>query len=171
VEYAIIVLVVLVALAVVLARGKKSAKHGESGGFDFSVFSPKRYFFTRSERALFESLQDVLPEGHWVFPKVRLADLVDIDAKRGEYMSAFGRVSQKHLDFVVFDNDLNLRVVVELDGKSHQRARQQESDRAKEQVLAAIGLELIRFKVGHKWDLSRVREAVGAVGPNEVAGG
>jgi|GEM_PF-2946946 len=119
-------------------------------------YKAKPNFFTRSEAAFFHGVRQVLPPDHHIFPKVRLGDLVDIDAAGREKMAAWGRISQKHLDFIICDSHFRPRLAIEIDGRSHQRPRQQESDETKDLVLNVSGLPILRYEVGTTWDFGRI---------------
>lgn len=113
-------------------------------------------FFTRSEAAFYAGIRPKLPPGHHVFPKVRLSDLLDIPGDGRQYWQAYGGVSQKHVDFVLCDAQFRPYLVVELDGKSHARPRQQRADATKDAVLEAAGIELLRLRIGEQWDFSKI---------------
>jgi len=120
------------------------------------AYSPRQTFFTRSEAAFFHAVRKTIPSDHHVFPKVRLSDLVVINATGREYMSAFGRVSQKHVDFVLCDSSFKPYLAVEIDGASHSRQRQQVADETKNRVLDVSGLPIVRYAVGTNWDLGKI---------------
>lgn len=162
-----VVFLVIVALLRASPRGtQRQPGRGESeqASPDSAATWPyvrRNSFFTRSEAAFFHAVHKVVPGDHLIFPKVRLSDLVEITASGRDQMSAFGRVSQKHVDFVLCDASFRPYVVVEIDGASHRRQRQQVADETKDKVLEIAGLPMLRFEVGSSWDLSRVAEYAG----------
>jgi len=119
-------------------------------------YTPKRYFFTKSEAAFFHGVKGVIPSDHHVFPKVRLSDLLDIKATGREFWSSFGRVSQKHVDFILCDGSFHPYLAIEIDGWSHQEPRQRVSDQTKDRAMNVAGLPIVRYQVGTDWDFDRV---------------
>jgi hypothetical protein len=81
-----------------------------------------------------------------------LADIFFV-ARPNENRSYFGKISQKHLDFLVCD-PITMKPVfsVELDDSSHQRNKRQERDEFIESVCEAAGLPLLRFPAQREYD-------------------
>lgn len=137
-------------------KSKSKSKSKKSKSISFP-YRKQRTFFTRSEASFYQQLCREIRPGHVVFPKVRLWDLIEITATGSEAASARGRISQKHVDFVLCDEHYVPYLAIELDGKSHDRPTQQRSDVVKEAALHAAGLPLLRFRVGETWDFSRIK--------------
>src|SRR5690606_13096788 len=110
-----------------------------------------------------------IPPHQHIFPKVRLWDLVDITAGGKEHASAKGKVSQKHVDFVLCDEHLAPYLVIELDDASHDRPDRRESDAVKDQIVKAAGLPLLRYRVGDTWDFAGIAEVARAAGRGQPA--
>lgn len=111
--------------------------------------STKRYFFSPDENAFFRVLEESLVGTPYrVFPNVRLNDLFIItDKDKSAYASARGRLNDKHVDFLIVDTSKDFQPVLalELDGRSHQRERQQYNDAVKDVVFRSAGLTLLRL--------------------------
>ncbi|MCB9108760.1 MAG: DUF2726 domain-containing protein [Anaerolineales bacterium] len=84
--------------------------------------------------------------GQWVvLSKVRLADIFFVK-RPYENKSYFGRISQKHVDFLLCDPKTMKPVVgIELDDGSHQQAKRKTRDAFVEQVFESAGLPLIQI--------------------------
>ena len=115
-------------------------------------------FLTRAEGSFFRVLQQALPEGVLLCPKVNLQDL--FWSPPHDY-TARNRIDRKHVDFVLADAE-TLRPVcgIELDDRSHQRPDRQERDRFVENVFAAAGLPLVRVPVGAEYDPAELAAAL-----------
>ena len=96
----------------------------------------------------------------WVLAKVRVADLVEVHGVYGrKWWTAFARVSQKHVDFVVASRQtLEALVAIELDDSSHQRRERRKRDDLLNAVFVQAGIPLIRFTLGYT--TTDVRDAV-----------
>lgn len=80
--------------------------------------------------------------------KMRLADLVTPTASRYDksYMSYFGKIKAKHVDFVVFDEYMRPKAIIELDDSSHDRKDRQERDKFVDSILTDAGYKVIHTR-------------------------
>jgi len=144
---------VFVALGILLAALAPFLKKVlQDGKKDMELpYKLKDNFFTRSEWEFFRILEEQIDHSRFtVFPKVRLGDFVEVDAPKGERMGHWNRIKSKHVDFLIWDTQKSsIAVAIELDGKSHNSERMQKSDSFKDELYPAVGLELIRVKVGN----------------------
>src|SRR3982750_3726996 len=97
----VLFVVLLVAVAVVAAvlRRRFAGPRYPSGALPY--FS-RGCLLSKGEAAFFHVLRQAVPPGVMIAPKVRVSDVIGCDAaawKRG----FGGRISQKHVDFVLVD--------------------------------------------------------------------
>ena len=85
-------------------------------------------------------------KGLQVCPKVRLLDI--IEPRRGEahYKSLFYKIQAKHVDFLITDQDLRIKAIVELDDNSHNTKERQERDEFVDTILTGVGYKVIHAK-------------------------
>lgn len=78
--------------------------------------------------------------------KVRLADLVSCTAT--EWRAGYGgAISQKHVDFVLCDpNTTRFILAIELDDRTHDSVDRKRRDRFLNDVLATVGIRLLRVR-------------------------
>lgn len=114
----------------------------------------KKYFFSRSEKEFNRILVSKINHAKFsVFPKVRLADFIEVAEKGEEYQAAFNRIKSKHIDFLIYDIQQDQIVLaIELDGKSHLSEKAQERDVLVEKIYKTIGVRLARVKVGESFE-------------------
>ncbi|HEY9723676.1 MAG TPA: DUF2726 domain-containing protein [Oscillatoriaceae cyanobacterium] len=105
----------------------------------------KPFFFSLAENNFYGMLTEACRSLDLVvFPKVGLNDIFrdKYGADRGQYF----RYAQMHVDFLlVSKEDYRPVAGIELDGTSHDTAKQQARDEKKNQVFKAAGLPLMRF--------------------------
>jgi len=58
-----------------------------------------------------------------------------------------GRVKSRHVDYLIIDTQGIPKLVIELDGSSHNQ-QAQNADTLKDGIFGAVGLPLIRVKIG-----------------------
>ena len=113
-------------------------------------------FLSPAEFSFYKVLSSVVEPQLTVQSKVRLADVFFV-ARPNENRAYFGKISQKHLDFLVCDSvTLKPLFGVELDDSSHQRDKRQARDEFIESACEAAGLPLLRFPVQREYDLREI---------------
>ncbi|MDY0341463.1 MAG: DUF2726 domain-containing protein [Coriobacteriia bacterium] len=119
-------------------------------------------FLSAAELSFYRALSAAVGTKTHVCPKVNLADLFFV-AKPNENQGARGRISQKHVDFVLCDPE-SMRPLagVELDDSSHARADRQTRDELVNGVFAAAGLPLIRIPAAASYNPADIALKVAA---------
>ncbi|MCW3110922.1 MAG: hypothetical protein JWQ09_5428 [Segetibacter sp.] len=102
---------------------------------------------SRSEAAFFFELEKQLPSGYYIFPKMRVADMLDIPNGHS-YYKLRNRALPKHIDFLICDHYFKPLVAIEINGTSHNNPYQQGSDRVKNEMFKDSGLRLETINVG-----------------------
>ncbi len=120
-------------------------------------FAKRQYFFSAAERSFYEIVRRLAPE-HTVFAKVRLADLVRVQAKGREFWQRFNSISSKHVDFVLCDPQLAPVVAVELDDSSHEAEQRLKRDAFVDDVLAIASIPIVHIRAKRGYVLDEVRE-------------
>lgn len=102
-------------------------------------------FLSAAEISFFHVLQTILTDGHYLLTKVNLGDLFFVRQPH-ENKGARGRISQKHVDFVICDSSTMEPVLaVELDDRSHEREDRKQRDQLVDRVFAAAGLPILHI--------------------------
>ena len=73
--------------------------------------------------------------------KVRMVDVVE---PINEDKSLFGKISQKHFDFVLSDNTGHVVLIIEINDSSHNSKSAKERDNVKNVILEDVGIPLLR---------------------------
>lgn len=106
-----------------------------------------KYLLTKNEWYEYRKLRDLAAVyGLQVCPKVRLLDI--IEPRRGDpnYMTYLGKIKSKHVDFVICDQDLRIRGILELDDNSHNQKDRQERDSFVDEILTDVGYKVIHTR-------------------------
>jgi very-short-patch-repair endonuclease len=129
-------------------------------------YRKRPWLLSRGELAFYRVLVQAVA-GRWVIMcKVRLADLITC-SERAWRTGHGGRISQKHLDFVLCDG-ATTRVVlaVELDDRSHEASDRKRRDAFLDRVLRVTGVRLIRFRARANYAANEIGVAL-----RDAAGG
>lgn len=113
---------------------------------------------SRGETAFFGPLQSAVGGDFLIMSKVRLADMVTCSQR--DWRSGFGgAISQKHLDFVLCDPKTTRFVLaVELDDRTHEAEHRKRRDRFLDQVLAIVGIRLLRIRARSSYSVPVLRK-------------
>ena len=117
----------------------------------------QKLLLTKNEWHEHKKLRDyAAKKGLFVCPKVRLLDLVTPYGNGKEYMTRFHKVQAKHVDFVLVDEGMHIRAIVELDDSSHDEKERQERDQFVDDVLTSVGYTVIHTRCVTEETLSRL---------------
>lgn len=89
--------------------------------------------------------EEAYKRGLLICPKIGLKDLMEVTDKR-HYMKYFAKISQKHVDFVICDEDFQVYFALELDDSSHDTEKAKEKDLFKDRAFKAAGIPLKRIR-------------------------
>jgi len=126
-------------------------------------FKKKQYFFSRAEKKFYLVLKQVADKNSLViFSKVRLLDLFLIQEKDYKSrMSNRGKIIQKHIDFLLCDNNSFSPVVgIELDDSSHNQSKRIKRDNLVNRVFASAELPLLRIKVSSNYNINSLEKNI-----------
>lgn len=123
----------------------------------------QKQFLSPAERSFFGVLNQAAGEEWRVFAKVRIADVLT-PAKglsRSRWQSAFNAISAKHFDYLLCDPaDCSPKLAVELDDKSHAKAKARQRDRLIESACQSAGLPLLRVKAARSYSVAEIRDRI-----------
>ena len=127
-------------------------------------YRSKKYFFSRSEQEFLKALSAAINHQKFIiFPKVRLADFIEVTVSGAEYQKWWNKIRSKHIDFLIWNIEQSKVVLaIELDGKSHESEKMIERDEFIEKLYETVGLKLERVKVGEDYN-SRAQEITNAI--------
>lgn len=120
----------------------------------------KEALLSAAEETFFKCLIKAVPE-FFVFPKIRLADIVKV--KKGLDKStkakSFNRIRSKHIDFVLATRDtVEITWAIELDDFSHSRPDRQRRDEFVDKALNAAGIPIKHFRVKKQYNPQEIAE-------------
>lgn len=109
----------------------------------------RRELLTNAEFVFYRYMKDHLCQSNRIeiFPKIRLADLADVDRKITNDDKYLWKITNKHVDFVICRADtLKIICVVELDDFMHETQKAKEKDMFVMQVLYEVGIRTVRVR-------------------------
>lgn len=143
---------ILVCVGIFLFRTSQFVEHHVPVIEERGIVGYKKKFriMNNSESTLFYELQKQLPQNYYVFPNMRIADIVHV-VKGPDFKKRRNKVLPRHADFVICDQDFKPLFVIELNGGYHNHPIQQEKDREKEAIFREALLPLVIIRVGENF--------------------
>lgn len=124
---------------------------------DTRIAFPHHYeakpLLTPTEAKFHKCLEALSRQRCQIMCKPRLADVF-----QHEDLTGFNKVSQKHVDFIIYRNDDWMPMLgIELDDDSHERKDRKERDMFVNGLFASVGIPLIRIHVS---EVDQIEELV-----------
>ena len=119
----------------------------EDEQIEYTGHYQRKLLLTKNEWYEYRKLKQLAEgRGLQVCPKVRLLDL--IEPRRGDpkFKTLFYKIQAKHVDFVICDNELRVKAILELDDNSHDHADRMERDKFVDLILKDVGYIVIRTR-------------------------
>lgn len=119
----------------------------------------KKWLLTYNEKDAFKKIKAVSDEiGCYTFSKVRLLDLLEPVKGNAKYKTYFYKVQAKHVDFVILNEKLVARCIIELDDSSHDTEEQMRRDEFVDEVLKSVGYQIIHTSAVTEEVQQQIRE-------------
>ncbi len=117
-------------------------------------------FLSPAEFSFYKVLSNLVGNHLTIQSKVRLADIFFV-SRPNKNRPYFGKISQKHLDFLVCD-PVTMKPLfgIELDDASHQRSDRQERDEFVDRVFQDAGLPLLHFSVQRQYTSREIADQI-----------
>ena len=113
-------------------------------------YRKKESVMNKSEAVFFFELQKQLPQGFYIFPKMRIADLIDATEGYGlRYRK--NKILPKHVDYVICNSQFKPVLAIELNGNSHLRQDRIERDNLVNKIFKVSTLPLRTVKLGENF--------------------
>lgn len=110
-------------------------------------YSRKDNIMTDAEAQFFNRLQRISLDKYYVFPQIHLSAMLKNETKGKYWKAAYQRINRTSVDYVLVRKDnLQIRYAVELDDWSHDDPKRQSRDKGVEEMLASVGIPLVRFR-------------------------
>lgn len=145
-------------------KGKQSEPQVEeekSTRTDYKNCYQPKYLLTKNEWYAYKKLQPLATSlGLVVLPKVRLLDILEPRKGEKDYKALFWKVQAKHVDFLICNQDLRIKGVVELDDSSHDRKDRKDRDSFVDEILQSVGYKVIHTRYIDETTLQAFAEPV-----------
>lgn len=126
---------------------------------DRSQYQKKFQLLNKSEQVLFQRLKEAAPE-MLTLSQVSMSQLFFIGNFRKDGYRQIGEIGRKSIDFLICRPDTSIILAIELNGPTHNRRKQQESDEKKRAALEEAGIPLIVIPADRIPSTDKMREMI-----------
>ncbi|NLG06504.1 MAG: DUF2726 domain-containing protein [Candidatus Pacebacteria bacterium] len=126
---------------------------------DFRYKAKGPYLLSKGEKIFFDALMQSVHSDLYICPKVRVADLIEVDLPKGDkrFWTLFNKISKKHVDFVLCSRvDFSPQLVIELDGGSHNTRARSQRDIFVDEVFTQAGIPILHVPVQSFYDQNQI---------------
>lgn len=142
-----IIAILVIAVAYMIADKQKGSTTKKNDNTDYSKAYQAKYLLTKNEWHEYKKLKELAAgKGLLICPKVRVLDIIEPRKGQDNYMTLLNKVQAKHIDFLITDNDLRIKGIIELDDNSHNKKERQERDEFLDTILQSVGYKVVHTK-------------------------
>lgn len=111
---------------------------------NYNITYEPKYLMSLNEKSQYRKLYQWANNHNLiVFCKVRLLDLITPRKNQENYKGALWKIQAKHVDFVICDQDIRVKCIVEISDGSHNRQDRADRDNFVTEVLQACGYKVL----------------------------
>lgn len=154
----LIVAVIIFIIFIILIQILNKQIHSKSKNLNDMPYKAKN-LLTNNEYSFYIELRKAIEYNQIIFTKVVLRDFIQVN-KNENYRSYQGKISQKHIDFLICSNDTKILYAIELDDKSHEKEERKGNDEFKNRLFKTIGIPLIRIKSSNIYKSEIITEEI-----------
>ena len=126
------------------ASNKQENIEEQAPVIDFSTAYQAKYLLTKNEWIQYKRLREIADaKGYVICPKVRLLDIIEPRKNHEKYKTLLYKTQAKHVDFLICDKDMHIKVIIELDDSSHDKKDRKERDQFVDLILQSVGYKII----------------------------
>lgn len=114
--------------------------------------------FTDNERFFYKVLKEITYNMDIIImTKVRLADIIYTNEYEYTY---FNKIKSKHIDFVLIDSNGKIKLLIELDDKSHEKHERKERDKFLNKIFENSNINLLRIPAKYIYNTEELKNKI-----------
>jgi hypothetical protein len=156
------ILIVLLILYLIKNKGSQGSVRKESVAVERFPYQLKNNMLKPAECLFYDALRLYIGDQAVICPKVGLKDFIGVTKVEGNHhMTYFGKISQKHVDFIICDTKTFKPIcVIDLKDATH---KQTEKDEFTNKLYKKIDLPMIQFSTKTTYNSADFEEKLGAI--------
>lgn len=154
----IIILYLLFYIYKKIQKEKKNVKMQKETTNNILPYKLQENIFTNNERFFYKILKEITYNMELiVMTKVRLADIIYCT---NDNYTNFNKIKAKHIDFVLIDNNGKIKLLIELDDKSHENYDRQQRDKFLNEIFESLNINLLRIPAKNIYNIDELKNTI-----------
>ncbi len=157
-EYIILILIIIILiLEKYINNNLKNQKDKKEKLINYdNKYEKKEYLLTQTELKFYKILKDITDEMNLIIcPQVSLYGII----KNKEYKD-FNKIARKTIDFVITEQNLKIKLCIELDDYTHNQKRRITRDNFVNEILKATNVKILRIPVQNFYDKEKLKNNI-----------
>lgn len=153
----IVLIIILVLEKIINIRNLQEKNNNRNKDIDYSEkYIKKEYLLTQTELKFYKILKNITDDMNLVIcPQVPLYEIV----KNIEYKD-FNRIASKSIDFVITEQNLKIKLCIELDDYTHKQAKRIKRDNFVNKLLSETKIKILRIPVQNFYDKEKLKNDI-----------
>lgn len=144
----ILLVVFMLGITYIINFLKNNVENKETKNTNLPFIKKQFVFDVMSELTLYRLLVETFSDKYYVFPQISYGRLIEVKKEADSWNR--NRFDKKIADFVLCDKENAIaKLVIELDGPSHQLKKRIERDEKVDKMMLEIGLPILHLKTAN----------------------
>ncbi|NCU42014.1 MAG: DUF2726 domain-containing protein [Candidatus Moranbacteria bacterium] len=145
--FGIIIIILVLRLALIYLKRKNKKE-------EILPYKKQESLLTSKEKEFFTFLLETISSKYFVFPKVRMCDIISVPKMENkEYYHFFNKIQSKHVDFLLCNKEtLEPILAIELDDSSHKKVTRRLRDISVNAIFESANLPILHIPTAHSYE-------------------
>lgn len=113
---------------------------------------------SNKELKFFNALEPIARESNLkIIAKMRLADIVKVPKNTYDYIRWFNYIKAKHVDFILCDSEMKVKLVIEVDDYTHQYDNRKKRDEFVDKIFIQLDIPILHI---YKWTDEELKQQI-----------
>lgn len=113
---------------------------------------------SNKELKFFNALEPIARESNLkIIAKMRLADIVKVPKNTYDYIRWFNYIKAKHVDFILCDSEMKVKLVIEVDDYTHQYDNRKKRDEFVDKIFNQLNIPILHI---YKWTDDELKQQI-----------
>lgn len=113
---------------------------------------------SNKELKFFNALEPIARESNLkIIAKMRLADIVKVPKNTYDYIRWFNYIKAKHVDFILCDSEMKVKLVIEVDDYTHQYDNRKKRDEFVDKIFNQLNIPILHI---YKWTDEELKQQI-----------
>lgn len=113
---------------------------------------------SNKELKFFNALEPIARELNLkIIAKMRLADIVKVPKNTYDYIRWFNYIKAKHVDFIICDSEMKVKLVIEVDDYTHQYDNRKKRDEFVDKIFNQLNIPILHI---YKWTDDELKQQI-----------